>query len=1661
MEQKQGLSPQQKHLSELQSRLGSKLFYAHTHILIHGRLDQDLLKKAIHATVARHEILRTDFAPASAGSEQLEALVGPPRWGWHHCSPDDADCLAVAPDAADCACRPGDIEARTESADATHRADTAAPSGVVAESSLLARASGSCPSPSPQPCHLPADGQREGVLQASLRQTGPSVHMLALTLPSLCADAATLRKLVHEIGRAYTAARAPRQQPDDDDLPLQYGDVVEWLNELLDSPEMQAGRDFWGKQAQAARHRLRLPFERHEGGRDEFDPRALPVVLPPELKSGMNALAGGRDETMLRLLGAWHVLLWRLCAQPDELVVSTAHEGRDFEELAETLGPLTRNLPVRSRPRGGLNFEGLLAQLREQLREAATLQQYFSPDVFADGAGGDDDAPFFTPFGFEYEIEAEPYGDGEVTLAQAAGYVCGERYVLKLSCRRLPGGDLGLTLHYDAAALGRGNVVRLADRFTALLRSLTENPQASISALELLSAAERRRLLDEWAGGTREYPVACVHRLFEEQAARQPNAPALTCGDTTLTYADLNARANQLARHLRARGVGPDQLVGVYLPRTVEMVVALLGILKAGGAYVPVEPECPPARLVYMLADTGVSLVLTDETLKEGLAGTGVEAVCLAGTAAASPADAEWARLPSADLTDAELAAGGRGGGVSPEHLAYVLYTSGSTGQPKGVAVTHANVARLFASSAGLYEFGGADVWTVFHSVAFDFSVWELWGALVTGGRAVLVAFEVSRAPGEFYALLRREGVTVLSQTPGAFAQLLRVVATGGGESAAAGATGSAGATGAAGAEAADGAVDGAMAGAVVDTADGMAADAADGALAWPVRVVIFGGEALAVEMLRTWYEQPAARQTRLINMYGITETTVHVTWHEVTAAEVAAVTAATAAAGGHGGVAALAASRVGRPLDDLETYILDEWWRPVPSGVAGELYVGGAGLARGYWGRPGLTAARFIPHPYGRARGARLYRTGDVGRYDEAGRIEYVGRADRQVKVRGYRIELGEIEAALRAHAGVREVVVVVREAAGGDKRLIAYAVREEGAAVAENELREYLKDSLPEYMVPAAFVLLESLPLTANGKVDHKSLPDPAQEGRKAGSAYVAPRTPVEELLSSLWGSLLALKQVGVHDNFFDAGGHSLLAVQLISRIKDVFKVELPLRLVFEYPTVAGLAERVENCELEGTGEVIPPITRVPPGERAPLSFLQEKRWRKFGKSDVSPFRNITLAFRVTGRLHVAALEDALAEIVRRHEILRTTFAEVDGRPSQIVTAPPPTVLEREDLSLFHPLLREDEARHLASARITRPFDLTREHLMRALLIRLDEEEHILVLVVEHFVFDGWSKDVLVAELTSLYEAFAGGNSSPLPELPVQYADYAAWQRAWLRGPVLEKLLAYWRGRLDPDDPFPRVDLSFVRAAEGSAAPPGAGASERRLPLKLTEGMGELGGRMNATPFMVLMAAVKTLLHLYTGDEYVGLISPTANRRRNETHQLIGWFANTPIFRTSFAGDPTFAEVLARVRDTCLGVYEHQDFPLAEMLNLLKPGAGDVRPDVPFVYFSYEKSIAAKREAEPDGGAMAPNMARLAIGLLSLKAEAGAPNAGLSVYAVETTYGVQITIIFDQARYDTGLIRQMLVRFEGLVWRVVADPEQRISEIAAAEAAAPTVTI
>ncbi|QTB40564.1 non-ribosomal peptide synthetase [Burkholderia pseudomallei] len=1222
--------------------------------------------------------------------------------------------------------------------------------------------------------------------------------------------------------------------------------------------------------------------------------------LKPELSGALRGHArrlGVSAASMMHV--AWGLVLSRTTGRQD-VVFGTVLFGRmqGGAQSDRSLGLFINTLPVRMRvAQTGVeaSVKGTHAQLAELMRHE------HAPLVLAQRCSGvPAQTPLFTSLlNYRYskpKVAAAHIADGIELLD---GH---ERTSYPLSVT-VDDHERDFTIVAKVCErIGPQRVCELMElALEQLTRALSANPGGELAELDVLPAAERTQVLHGWNETGRAYARdACLHQLFEAQVSRTPEAAAVICGDETLSYTDLDARANRLAHYLRGQGVGPDTRVGLALGRGVEMMTGLLAVLKAGGAYVPLDPGYASERLRAILDDSRPAIVLADAAGRAAL-----DALAGAPPIADLHADASrWSALPSTPP---------RVEGLTPRHLAYVIYTSGSTGRPKGVMVEHASVVNLWrALDEAIYRaHPSARRVSLNASIAFD-SLVKQWVQLLSGRTLVVVPEPVRFDGRRLLDAIGRDRIDVFDCTPSQLA--------------------------------------------LIEGARGPEDEA------YP-QVTLVGGEAIGKGM---WSELASASSRTYYNVYGPTECTVDATLARITAEH---------------------APHIGGPLANVRAYVLNERLSPAPVGVRGELYIGGAGVARGYLNRPELTRERFIDDPF--VAGGRLYKTGDLARWRTDGSLEYLGRNDFQVKIRGFRIELGEIEAQLAKVTGVREVVVLARDSAAAvhdsatehatpnalspsletstataaatatatatEKRLVAYYTGDADVAA----LRAQAAQHLPSYMVPSAYVRLDAWPLTPNGKLDRRALPAPADDAY-ARAEYEAPRGAKEEALAEIWRELLHVERVSRHDNFFELGGHSLLAVQLVSRLRQALSVEVALGTVFDAPVLSALAERLEA---ENTA-VLPPIPLAPRDGRIALSLAQQRLWFLTQLEGVSEAYHMSGAVRLDGPLNREVLQRALNRIVMRHEALRTCFAREEGEPIQVIQPHADLTVSYHDLreakSIRHEAEnREQRAKDLSQAHASAPFDLSRDLPVRVLLLQLADEAHVVQVVMHHIASDGWSVGVFLQELSALYGSFIAEQGDPLAPLPLQYADYAAWQRRWLASGQLEKQGAFWQTNLSGAPTLLELPTDRPRPPKQSHA----GASvEVKLGAALSERVKRLSQRHGVTPYMTLLSSWAAVLSRLSGQEEVVIGSPVAGRNRTEVEALIGFFVNTLALRLDLSSEPTVGELLKRTKAQVLSAQAHQDLPFDQVVERVKPPRSTAHPPLFQVMFVWQNMPAGE---------------------------------------------------------------------------------------------------
>ncbi|WP_430930002.1 non-ribosomal peptide synthase/polyketide synthase [Pseudomonas aeruginosa] len=1392
----------------------------------------------------------------------------------------------------------------------------------------------------------PFDLRNGPLLRARLLRLAADDHVLTLTIHHVAADGWSMRVLVEELIALY-GARRQGVEATLPDLPIQYADYAIWQRHWLEAGERERQLEYWMARLGGGQSVLELPTDRQRPALPSYRGARHELQLPQALGRQLQALAQREGTTLfMLLLASFQALLHRYSGQ-DEIRVGVPVANRNRVETERLIGFFVNTQVLRADLDAQMPFLDLLQQTR----------------VAALGAQSHQDLPF------EQLVEAlQPERSlSHSPLFQAmynhqnlgsAGRQSLAAQLPGLSVEDLSWGahsaqfDLTLDTYeseqgvhaeftYATDLFEAATVERLARHWRNLLEAVVAEPRRRLGDLPLLDAEERATLLQRSRLPASEYPAGQgVHRLFEAQAGLTPDAPALLFGEERLSYAELNALANRLAWRLREEGVGSDVLVGIALERGVPMVVALLAVLKAGGAYVPLDPQYPADRLQYMIDDSGLRLLLSQQSV--------------------------LARLPQSDglqsllLDDLERLVHGYPAEnpdlpEAPDSLCYAIYTSGSTGQPKGVMVRHRALTNFVCSIARQPGMLARDRLLSVTTFSFDIFGLELYVPLARGASVLLASREQAQDPEALLDLVERQGVTVLQATPATWRMLC----------------------------------------------DSERVDLLRGC------TLLCGGEALAEDL--------AARMRGLSastwNLYGPTETTI---WSA------------------RFRLGEEARPFLGGPLENTALYILDSEMNPCPPGVAGELLIGGDGLARGYHRRPGLTAERFLPDPFA-ADGSRLYRTGDLARYRADGVIEYLGRIDHQVKIRGFRIELGEIETRLLEQDSVREAVVVAQPGVAGPT-LVAYLVPTEAALVGaesarQQELRSALKNSLlavlPDYMVPAHMLLLENLPLTPNGKINRKALPLP--DASAVRDAHVAPEGELERAMAAIWSEVLKLGHIGRDDNFFELGGHSLLVTQVVSRVRRRLDLQVPLRTLFEHSTLRAYAQAVAQLAPAAQGGIV----RCARGASPQLSFAQERQWFIWRLDAHSAAYNIPVALRLKGPLRRDALQGALDLLVQRHETLRTTFVEHDGAPRQVIHPTLPIAIEER-----RPPVAGEDLKGLVETEAHRPFDLQRGPLLRVLLLPLATDECVLVLTLHHIIADGWSMQVLVDELIRVYAALRHDEPPALAELPIQYADFAAWQRQWMDGGERERQLGYWVSRLGGEQPLLELPSDRPRPQQQSHRGRRIGIP---LPAELAEALRRLAQAEQGTLFMLLLASFQALLHRYSGQNDIRVGVPIANRNREETEGLIGFFVNTQVLCAELDGQLPFRELLRQVRRAVVEAQGHQDLPFEQLVDALQPERSLSHAPLFQVMYNHQR--------DDHRGSRFASLGELEVEDLAWDVQTAQFDLTLDTY--ESSNGLLAELTYATDLFDASSAERIAGHWLNLLRSIVARPEARIAEL------------
>ena len=1412
------------------------------------------------------------------------------------------------------------------------------------------------------------DLSKSPLLRVTLLRLEPEFYLLILTIHHIIMDGWSMGIFIKELSALYQAFSTSSPTPLSD-LTIQYGDFTIWQRQWLTEEVQQQQLDYWKQQLADAPLLLDLPTDYPRPSVQTFSGALKEFKLNSNLTAQLKSLSQKLGTTLfVTLLAAFAVLLHRYSGQ-DDICIGSPFANRNRTETEPLIGFFVNTLVLRTQIKENSSFSDFITQVQQVFLDAYAHQDVpFEQivEVLQPARSPSYNPLFQVMFALE-NISLDALNLADISMTPEIIEQGTAKFDLNLLMFETQQGIIG-SLEYNTDLFEADTIARMTDHFQILLEAIVSNPNHRVRELPLLTEAERHQLLVEWNDTQTGYPQdKCIHQLFEEQLQRNPDAVAVVFGNQQLTYQQLNTQANQLAHYLYSLGVKADVLVGICVERSVEMIVGILGILKAGGAYVPLDPEYPTERLSFILEDTQLSVILTQEKLVQKLSDRlqgdftkrKADVICL---------DSNWDIISQQTQQNPTTT-------IKPDNLAYVIYTSGSTGKPKGVAIEHRALVNHMSWMQATFPVEATDKLLQKTPFGFDASVWEFYAPLLVGGQLIIAQPEGHRNAEYLARTIYDQKITILQGVPSLLQILLQTPTF---------------------------------------------------ATCFSLKRIFCGGEALPVKLVQQCRNLLSAE---VINLYGPTEATIDTTYSQCVIQTDQTM------------------MPIGRPISNTQVYILDRHLQPLPINVSGELYIGGDGLARGYFNRPDLTAEKFIPNPFSNQPGSRLYKTGDLARYLPDGNIEYLGRIDSQVKIRGFRIELGEIEAVLAQHPDVREAAVMVREDIPSNKRIVAYIVSNliperipyhsecqleldgnmvnlhtedisnggvgllglpaiaDGKRVRLNlllpgeseprwlsgtvawshplhtgikfllntteqaevensvayllstqglwktlqrtvtgNLRKYLKQKLPDYMMPSAFVLMKALPLTPNGKVDRRTLPTPDNSVRELENKFIAPSTSTEAKVAAIWAEVLGLQQISINDNFFELGGHSLLATQIISRIRETFSIEIPLRNFFESPTIFSLAEvieKLENFELDKqcnsqikAKTFLPLLPRTQQDRQIPLSIAQKDIWHFHELFQDSSASNSPITLRFTGDFSPQVLELSINEIIRRHEILRTNFSIKEGEPVQIIAPSltlPLKVIDLQDIPLAK---RELEAKIISTKETQYIFDLTNEPLIRATLLRLDSSEHLLLITMHHIITDAWSHGIFLEELGTIYNALLSGFSTPkpLPELPIQYADFTLWEQECLNEEVLEKQLSYWQQKL-AGIPQPLNLLPTLQPQQSNSSKL-TSLYSIVLAESLVTSIKALSRSQAVTIFVIILTALKILLYKWSRQNDIIILAATANRKTPAIEKMLGCFINDISLRSFVEDSQTGINLLKQVKQTVSEGVTNQDIPLQKVV-------------------------------------------------------------------------------------------------------------------------------
>jgi amino acid adenylation domain-containing protein len=1387
-------------------------------------------------------------------------------------------------------------------------------------------------------------------------------HLVVLTMHHAISDGWSMGILLREVRALYTAFCEHKPSPLAE-LPIQYADYASWQRKCLAGEWLESQLEYWRKQLAGAPPVLDLPADKPRAAVQNFAGATETMVLGQDLSRRLRRLSQEQGATLfMTLLAAFKVLLSRYTGHHD-IVVGTPIANRNRLETEALIGFFINSLTLRTDLSGNPTFTELLRRLYE-----VTLSAYAHQDVPLEKLIQDlqperdlSRTPLFQVY---FNMLNFPLGDLQLPGLTSELLSFPEAWSkFDLTVYVEDEESIRFKLVYNANLFEQPRMVEMLAQFKHLLLQIVEQPKSQIGSFTLITPAAEKHLPNAKKELSAKWEGA-VHSLFSRNARRFPNKPAVIDKQGAVTYQELESRSNQLANYLRSSGIQSEDVVAIYAHRSATLVCALLGVLKAGASFLLLDPAYPATRLIDCL-----ELAKPRGWLQLQAAGVLPEWLKDYATSQIScrlelPERIERGGdlLANFSIDDPQVS-------ISADDLAYLAFTSGTSGKPKGIQGRHGPLSHFLPWYKHTFDIKESDRFSLLSGLSHDplhrdvFTPWQF------GATICIPDAELLSTPGYLAEWMRQQEITVTNLTP-AMGQLL--------------------------------------------TSEWTARSQPIASL----RYAFFVGDALTrrdVSRLKK-----LAPLCTCVNLYGSTETQRAVGCFMVTGKE---------ETGEEKEVLPL-----GKGIEDVQLLILNDARQLAGIGEVGEICIRSPHLARGYLDDVALTHERFISNPFAASNHDRLYRTGDLGRYLPDGNVASLGRCDFQVKVRGFRVELTEIEAVLGRHPAVREAVVIASEAASGERALVAFVIWRNDLKVTTSELRRYIKERLPDYMVPAFFIELDELPLTPNGKLDRQTLAKLAQTRPELMAGESRQYTPTEEILAGIWAEVLQVEPIGLHSNFFELGGHSLVVTRVISRVRESFEVEIPLRSLFETPTVSELAAAIDHEKQQRHLLPLPPIRRVPRVGELPLSYAQQRLWFIDQLEPDTAAYNLSAAMWLNGSLDIEALERTLNEIARRHEVLRTNFATSAGRPRQVILPEVTTALNKVDLTSLREADHEAATQRLVVEHAQRPFDLAHDLPWRATLFKLGPEKHAGLLTLHHIVADGWSLEILVREVATLYEAFAQGKPSPLAELEIQYADFAVWQREWLQGELLESHLAYWREqlagitvlRLPTDRPRPELGK---RGFSGMKHP-------LELSKELSDTLKQFSQREGLTLLMTTLTCFKVLLRYLSGQEDIVVGTDVANRNHAGIEGLIGFFVNQLVLRTNVGQHLSFRELVRRVREVALQAYTHQDVPFEKLVETIKPGRIDKHATLFQVKFMFQNER--------------PSVLNLAgLTLSPLVVENELMDMDLIISLSETPAGLSGWINGDPHLFQATTLARLGTLFETLLQSVVVNPERSVANL------------